>query len=259
MKNNINTAMLKDIVINFLVPLICFGLIVLLFIFALFPSIKALPALKKDLADSQVKKTNLDSKYMNLNKLSSYKSILAENSALLNKVLESESKVPELLDQISQMAGSAGLKITRLNYSFSSTSSDEADAGTPKPAASAASANTEVDISMGAQGSYDQLISFLSIVENAARNVNVTNFRYSLVDAEGGPVLDLSFSLMSPYLFVQSNAITDDPLNLDISNKDFVSFLNKIKALKYYEFNAQNPLPVPTPTPETAKESTASE
>jgi hypothetical protein len=34
---------------------------------------------------------------------------------------------------------------------------------------------------------------------------------------------------------VQSSAVTDEPIALDMTSGDFVSFLNKIKGLRYFE------------------------
>src|SRR3989344_3962979 len=40
--------------------------------------------------------------------------------------------------------------------------------------------------------------------------------------------------------FVNSTAVTDDPVNLDISKEDFVNMINKIKSLKYYNILIEN-------------------
>ncbi|MFH1648772.1 MAG: hypothetical protein ABIA11_03560, partial [Patescibacteria group bacterium] len=73
--------------------------------------------------------------------------------------------------------------------------------------------------------------------EDAARFVSAPSFRYSSSrSAEGDNRLSANFSVESPYLFVQSNAVTDEPVNLDVSSQEFVDFVNMIKGLRYYEF-----------------------
>jgi hypothetical protein len=77
----------------------------------------------------------------------------------------------------------------------------------------------------------------MEIVENAARYVSIADFRYSISDKndEGGN-LSSNFSVNSPYLFVQSAAVTDDPINLDITSPEFTSFMEMLKGLDYYDF-----------------------
>ena len=48
------------------------------------------------------------------------------------------------------------------------------------------------------------------------------------------------FVLESPYQFVNSTAVTDDPVNLDITKDDFVTIINKVKGLKYYNISIEN-------------------
>ncbi len=72
-------------------------------------------------------------------------------------------------------------------------------------------------------------------VENAARLVIVENFRFSQSQTKDGQKLGINFVLISPYLYVESDAITDDPIDLDIGDGEFLELINKIKNLKHYD------------------------
>ena len=97
-----------------------------------------------------------------------------------------------------------------------------------------------VAVNLGANGSLGQLKTFLKSIESAARIVNVDTFRFSLNEDDNGSYLGINFVLVSPYLFVESNAVTDEMIDLDITKPDFVDLINKIKNLKYYDPNDIN-------------------
>jgi len=149
------------------------------------------------------------------------------------------------LDQVNQIATDSGMSVTRLSYSYGSTSTMSSETEVKKPYSS-------VTVSLGTDSSYDQIIVFLQSVENAARFLSVPNFRYaSSMNATGDKKLSSGFALDSPYLSVQSTAVTDEPVALDISSQSFVTFINMIKSLKYYEFVNPNIEVVKTPEVKT--------
>ena len=49
-----------------------------------------------------------------------------------------------------------------------------------------------------------------------------------------------TFSLDSPYLFVQSSAVTDDPIKIDVTSSEFIDFMDMLQGLDYYDFINQN-------------------
>lgn len=241
---NIDTSAVKETLLNFVVPLVCLVVSILLLVLVIYPSINNIPELKSTLSQREEKKQVLQTKVSFLKNLTNYKSAVDENSNLINRVLVSEADVPKLLDQIHQIAVGAGLTVTRLSYSYGGSGEDQ---GTTDY-------YDIVNVSLGAQGSYSQLALFLQNLEKAARLLNVDIFRFSRgSSAEDINVLSISLSIQSPYLFVQSDAVTDDPVSLDISNADFVNFINKLKEFKFYEFSNQDIKVI-----KEAKESTAS-
>lgn len=226
-KSDISGALnkLKDTLLNFLLPLIAIIGAVLLGALYIVPSYKSLPVKKDELQRKVTLRNTLSQKVTDLNRLVDYKSAFDENLEVVNKVLVPEAEVPRLLDQASQMTEKAGMELDRLSYSYGSMGETGGDFDT-------------VTVSMGTKSSLEQLILFMELVEKASRFVSVPSFRYSVSDrtADAGGAVSSTFSVDSPYLFVQSSAVTDDPIRIDVTSPDFISFMNMIKGLDYYDF-----------------------
>lgn len=227
---NINTAKIKGVLLNFVVPLIAFGSSLFLIILIVFPYFKNLPNLKETLKQKEQLKIVLNDKIVILNRLVDFKSVVEEDSNLVNKVLSNEAEVPRLLDQVNQIATNSGMGVTRLSYSYG-------DAGASNVGESTPVSFSSVSVALGTESSFEQLVVFMKAIENAARFVSIPNFRYSATTAASGEnKLAGSFSIDSPFLLVQSTAVTDEPVDLDISSQSFVNFINMVKDLRFYEF-----------------------
>lgn len=245
---NINAELIKDTLVNFIVPLIALGISIGLGVLVLYPAYKSYPEIQSQLETNRGTKDVLEKKLADLNTLVDFKSIVDENSSLVNRVLVSDSHVPELLNQIDNIARGSGLAVEKLSYSHGNATSD------------ATSVTGTVDVSLSVAGTFDQMVLFFQKVEEAARIINVTTFRYS--DTES--VL-ASFSIEAPYMSVESSAVTDEPLQLNIADPAFVDFINMLKGLTFYEFDitATPPVveealetgPVEEETPEEPQES----
>jgi len=220
-----DAGMVKQNLLNFIVPLICVLVSIVIGIFVIYPYFKNAPKVKEEVQQKQQLKQVLEKKVWILKKNAEFKQVLDEGSGLVDKVLVSEANVPQLLDEVYQIATNIGLEVTRLNYSYG-------DAG-PAGGASGAREYKEVVVSLGVNGTYDQLLSLLKDTEVAARVLYIPSVRYS-TDDEGK--LSMNFSIVSPFLYVQSTAQTDVPVELDITNPSFLELVNKVKGLRYYEF-----------------------
>ena len=249
---NQNVLALRHALINYIVPIICVAASVLIVMFVLMPSYKELPELEMKLTSSTKLESALRKKLMNLNDLVDFKSVVEENSNLVNKALVSEELVPGLMTQIDRIAKEAGLTVNSLNYGLGSSKSKEA-------ATSTTVTYNIVTTNLDTTGSFAQLKTFMSTLEKAARLILIDNYRYSRNETAEGEKLGMNFVLVSPYLYVESNAITDDPIDLDISDEKFRELIGKIKALRYYdpyEIDAAIPV-VETPAePEAAPPTT---
>ena len=221
----INTAKLKNVAVNFIIPIICMGVSLVLFVVIIYPSFRNVPALQQKLRDTVTLRDQLKEKQAKLGRFIDFKDILEENSNLVDRVMPAEQNVPGLLDQLSQIASEVGLDVTKLSYSLSDI--DIRDETAP--------AYNVVLVSLGADANYQQMVSFMKAVENASRLVNISNFRFNSISLNDAETLSITFVLSAPYMKVQSSAVTDEPIPLDITSGDFASFINKVKTLRYFE------------------------
>ncbi|MFC1700519.1 type 4a pilus biogenesis protein PilO, partial [Patescibacteria group bacterium] len=187
---------IKEALLNFVVPLVSLVVSVFLIILFVYPTIKSYPEVKAELEQKATLRDTLQKKISNLRKLVDFKEFVEEDSELVSKVLVSEAEVPKLLDQVHQIATNSGMVVDRLSYSYGGGDQEGA-------------AYNVVVVSLGTSTNYDQIILFMEFVENAARFVGIPSFRYSSSrTTEGENNLSANFSIDSPYLFIQSNAVT---------------------------------------------------
>ncbi len=231
-KSSVQLDAIKETLLNYIVPLVSILLTVLIGLFVLYPSYKSLPDLQTQLDQKRLLKSNLEKKIDNLNRLADFKNVVDEDAALVSKVLVSDQLIPGLLTQVDKITQEAGLSINRLNYGVGVTTQA---GGTATPVT-----YNYVTVNLGVTGSFEQIKTFLSRLEGAARIIDVDKFRYTLSETDAGNFLGVNFVLVSPYLFVESTAITDESINLDISSPAFVGLINKIKNLNYYDPNEIN-------------------
>jgi len=222
---NVDLSGIREALINYLIPLISVGASILLVVFVLMPAYRSIPELTAQMEENLRLEATLREKLSNMNRLLEFKSVVEENSDLVNKVLVSEELVPGLLTQIDRITRESGMTVNTLNYGLGTSKSNQGKD---------ISYNT-VTVNLGTKGSFGQLKSFMNNIEKAARIVVVDNFRYNRSTKDDEDFLSVNFVLISPYLFVQSDAVTDEPIDLDIADPEFQNLINKIKNLKYYD------------------------
>ncbi len=228
-RQRIDLSGVTDTLLNYIVPLVSLLLALGIGFFVLYPSFSSKPDLEAQIMSKEKLSSTLKKKMETLVRLSDFESVVEENSDLVSRALASEELVPGLLTQIDKLSRESGLEISRLNYGLGAVSTQTSDEGS--------FTYDTVTVNMTATGSFQQLQSFLRNVENAARIINITSLRYSLNETDEGYMLGINFVLISPYLYVESNAVTDDALDLDIADQKFVTLINKVKNLKYYDPN----------------------
>ncbi|HXK52917.1 type 4a pilus biogenesis protein PilO [Candidatus Nomurabacteria bacterium] len=233
-KINIDTLAIKQMVANFLVPLISLGLVTAIGFLVLYPTISNRPMYEEKLEASRALDEQLLTKLEKLNYLVDYKSAVDENNSLLSDVLAQKPLVPELLTQLDIIAKEAGLGVEKLSYSF----------GAGKDTAEGTL--TDINVNMGIIGTYDQLVAFFRALEKAGRLVNVDNYRYTLTEDNA---LSINLTFSSPYVDVKTDAVTDDPIAFDISDTKFVSLMSSLKEFKVYRISVDDYIEVPA-TPE---------
>jgi Tfp pilus assembly protein PilO len=232
---NVNTQAIRDTVLNFIVPLVAIVSAALLGFLVFYPSYKEYPRLRVQVQEKQALHDLLSKKLAVLNKLLDYKSVVDEDLELITGVLMDEAYVPELLTQIDIVANEAGLEVTKLNYSF-------VDLGSAPGGANPKATDTSykiVSVALGVKGTYEQMMDFYQKLETSARLIDVETFRYSGGDEEEKSLMTL-VDLRSPYLKVESTAVTDDAVTLDITDPKFLSMISKIKELRFYRISVDS-------------------
>lgn len=237
----LNVGAFKDVLFDFLFPLIGLAITVLLFFFYMKPTYTEMKELETELSTQSGVLATLNTKVGALSKLTDFNDVLKENSEMVEKLYVSESNVPQLLDQIHQISTNAGMMVDRMNYSYSDAGAKDA-AAQGKSADATAELRTDdtsgiVNVAATVIGTYEQLQVFMQEIEKAARFTYVTTFRFGASTEEGKEgQFSVNVNVDSPYMYVQSVAVTDDPIKLDILNPKFVEFINSIKEYKYYDF-----------------------
>ena len=231
---------LKNTIANFIVPVISGSLSLALLALLIYPSMGKITELELEVEQKTTLANQLESKVKKLNDLADFKSSVEENNALVAKALSVEPLVPQLLTQIDLIGRESGIGVSKLSYSTSGTSQ-------------AAAAYNIVSINLGSNSTFAQLVTFLGNLESAARLINVNSLRYGY-DNDAGTVSS-TFILVSPYVQVQSTAVTDDPITFDLSDKRFQDVMSKLKALRYYEISIEDIVFTIPATPEDSTES----
>lgn len=214
---------IKSAIAGFIVPILCISISVALVLFVVVPSLKVLPTNSRDINSRQEQSKILKKKVDVLEKLVDFKSVVNEDFVLLSTAIPSESQVPQLLTQIDQISKESGMAIVTMNYTLSNTSVGE------------------VNVTLTATGNYDQIVSFLSNLEDSSRIIELDNLRYGdNKDAEGKAALLVTFVLKSSYLTSNSKATETDSFSLDITDPGFIGLLAKVKDLKIYKYSVED-------------------
>ncbi len=247
---SMNLSDLKGVIFDFVVPLILLIVTALLGFLYIKPTYKQMGEISADVSAKQELVSVLTYKTAALTKMKDFGSVLKENADLMSALLPTDSNVPQLLDEVAQISANAGMALDRLSYSYAAPQGQAAGVSEPTKQDD----KGLVQVAMTSTGSYDQLVVFMESIENAARLADVTDFRLGVDEVSA---LSANINIDSPYMAVQSNAVTDDPVTLDISSQGFVNFINRAKTFKIYTFtNTVIPTAEETVEKTTTEEST---
>jgi Tfp pilus assembly protein PilO len=229
-ETNLDSQKIKDTLLNFIVPIISLIASFLLAFLIITPYVSKLPDLREQLTEKQKLRAQLQTKLGILDKLFDFESVVVEHGKVFSTALAEEPEVPVLLTQIDVIARESGLAVTKLSYSITDMATKTADVRDPLP-------YKAIVINLGVLGGYDQIATFLSNMETAARLVDVTTYRMSGDNNDDTPDYSATFILRSPYLVPSGTAETDSPITVDISDAVFLAVLEKVKGLKYYDIS----------------------
>lgn len=223
-----NSVKIKRFIANLVIPLIALVIMGVLFFAFIRPSFSDKPLLEQELTQKTELAEKLRVKSSKLENLLDFKTSVEENNVLLENVLVSDPEVPQLLTQIDQIANEAGLEISKVSYSIR-------DLG---------GTNEEqlpydiVAVNLGTKGSYAQTVAFLKSIENSGRVVFVSDLKFNLVENEEiGSYISTSYVLISPYVQVDTEAATDDPIEFELTNAKFQAVMDEVKQLRIYDIS----------------------
>lgn len=230
-KKKVDLTGFKRFIANFLIPLIALAIMGILVLVVIMPAVREIPVLQSDLAEREVKVASLDEKLQKLRSLTDFKESVEENHTLVSKVLAEEPLVPQLLTQIDRIAGESGVTLTKINYTTAEkTLTPEEEKAKPP--------YNIVAINVGSDSTYDQVVAFLSNLENSGRVVTINSLRFSAANTEEkAGIYETTYVISSPYVKVETSAVTDDPIKFDMANKQFQDLMARLKALKIYEIS----------------------
>ncbi|MBD3366424.1 hypothetical protein GF360_03760 [candidate division WWE3 bacterium] len=248
--------------LNFLIPLISLIATGLLLFLVLFPKYQEMPLIQENLDEKQHLSRQLQTKVSTLNLLVDLEEVVREYSDFINKTLVSEPTVPELLAQVDLMARESVLGVEQLAYSKGSSSAVPAvgSSSSSDPSGGAQNVSYEnVTVSLEALGPRQGLLALMQRVENASRLVVVEDFRYNKSEQEDATGFSANFKLISPYLDVRADAVTDEVIELDIASPQFTAFIEKVKSLRHYDISPEDYIVVEETPPEELEEGSAEE
>ncbi len=220
----VNFSSIIGFFVNFLVPLACLLITAGLAFIVLLPSYREIPSLENTLQIEENLAVQLETKASTLLNMVDIRDTMEDYTVAVDLALTSEPKIPELLSQVDRMAGESGMEVTSLSYSRGSRSASD-------------DGYNDVGIALTTSGTFPRLLDFMARIERASRLVLVDDIRYSSKREDEGIVMSINYRLHSPYLSVTSDAVTDEPILLDIFSQEFLDDMETLQKLTYYDIS----------------------
>lgn len=218
---------LKQTIANFIIPLIAVVLSLGLLGLYIYPSLTDIPLLNSELKERTELSQQLVAKVEKLNSLLDFKQNVDDSSSLVSRALSEEPLVPQLLTQVDQIARESGLAITRMSYALNDTGEADPSVGNYQVVA----------VNLSVAGNYNQVVTFLTNLENSSRVINISTVRFTVDEDEG--TIDTNLVLISPYVSVSAQANTDEPITFDITAPEFQQLMDRLKNMRHYDINVE--------------------
>lgn len=190
-------------------------------------------------AQAESKLEILGEKYEFLIELQSARGILSEDAELLDIALPSEDAVPALMTQVQRIASESGVRLQALQFGGGGGRVE----GEPEVEAVGQVGSGESLIEVGvvslqavAEGPFVNIRIFLYNLERAVRLISVEEVRFSTASAGGtSGRLVATLRLSSAYLSSKSPGTVESPLQLSLSDPEFLTLMDFLKTLRVYE------------------------
>lgn len=200
-------------------------------------------------------KLQIEAKKQELSKVTAYANYL-QNLQSLGEKLDNNIKlseqgitlkheIPQLMNQMIQIANQTQVELISLIFAGSTTEST----GTKTPGT--------VNIQVNVKGNFSQMLSFLQLIENARRQNTIKGFKYTSSGKTGGTTT--SNASVSVNSFIQNSKLNENPYDMNITlsgyylgqvntkNIDYEivsrkqsldSVIGKLESMKWYEATA---------------------
>jgi len=231
--------------VNFVVPIILVAISAGALILYVFPTFKNLSNLKTQAGDASKEVSNLQAKVDQLKYLEGNRKLVVQDLVKMSWALEERDKVPELTEQVRVMSADSGVIFISLDYANAnkgdvSTAKDTSKSRSSKSSASDADLYREekVNATVGIS-SVSSITRFLHTTENSIRLFRVESLRIS-ASKQGNRA---SLVMASPYLNPTFSAYSDTSSPIDLSDKSYRGFMERLDTFKNYAQSIDATLP----------------
>jgi len=155
--------------------------------------------------------------------------------AVFDQAIASESKVPELLNEVQAISGSCGGKLTTLQFSGGLQETEGVEELGPAEDGFQQNAVQEVRLQYASESSIGQLTCLVSALENASRLIDMESLRYSVnVNQETGEELVTAEATLISYYTPVPQLSADNPITFSLSGPEFLRNVELLKKFKTY-------------------------
>lgn len=169
-----------------------FGLVILLAVFAIQPTLKTISELNKEVEEKRELTSKLSSKIAALTTAMNTYNQYRDKIALLDEALPPSATLIPTLKIVEKLAGENRVVITAMSVS---TVPDETEG---EQAAKAATLQP-LPVSVSVSGLYQDMKRFVEALHNSRRTIHVLSANFSLEESRGERALSATFILDAPY------------------------------------------------------------
>lgn len=193
-----------------------------------------LPNIKSDISKAQSRLVILETKSKSLEGISGVSGVLDENIALALEALPEKDEISALLSEVQQISGEAGVKLSSLQYTGVAKALNLQEEQNVKASDIGESG---LYVQAAVEGTYQQLVKFLELLENARRVVSFEFLHLSSVSKDDLTKLNMSLNITGYYLKpkVSAAASPDTPVKIDFRSSDLNKVLEELRSFKRYE------------------------
>ena len=232
----------KEVIINFIVPIVFLGVSAAAIFLYIVPTSKNIPVLKNELTQKTNEAVVLEAKVAQLTELQSNKELLMGDLLKLSWALEERDKVPELSQQTMQMSKDSGVNFMSLDYTNTNKNAAPVIAAAQPSGSGSLMADPnlyreeKVNVTV-TSADFPSIVKFLKTTETSIRLFKVETFRLSgQVSAITGASATKNISLVmaSPYLNPAFSTYSETAAPINLKDTAYREFMQKLDTFTNY-------------------------